>query len=80
MLQQITRQIIVTETGIREAHSEPCQGTKMERFAKIVDDFQMLTIVAKRSILDVSQGFDYASEYYIALRKWNLKRWSILQK
>ena len=36
-----------------EAYSEPCQLSKMERFAKIVDGFYLLTISAKRSILDV---------------------------
>ena len=35
-----------------EAHSEPCQESKV---------FQSLTIFAKKSILDVSQGYEYAS-------------------
>ena len=33
----------------------------MERFAKIAEGFQPLTIFAKHSILDASQGFEYAS-------------------
>ena len=32
----------------------------MERFAKIINDFQPLTIFAKPSILDIWQGFIYA--------------------
>ena len=38
-----------------EAYLEPCQTSKMERFAK------MLTIFLKSSILDVWQGSEYAS-------------------
>ena len=38
---------------IAEAYSEPYQTSKMERFAKIVNGFQPLTIFGKRSILDV---------------------------
>ena len=45
-----------------EAYSEPCQIAKIVRFAKIVNSFQSLTIFAKRSILDVSQGSEYSSE------------------
>ena len=33
----------------------------MERFAKIVNGWKPLTIFAKLSILDVLQGFEYAS-------------------
>ena len=36
-----------------ELYSEPCQIYKMARFVEIVNDFQPLTIFAKRSILDV---------------------------
>ena len=52
-----------------EAYSEPCQISKIVRFAKIVNSFQSLTIFAKRSILDVSQGSEYSSETEIT--KWN---------
>ena len=34
-------------------HSDPCQKSKMERFSKI------------RSILDVSQGSEYTSDYFL---------------
>ena len=44
-----------------EAYSEPCQASKMERFAKQVNVFQPLTFFAKRSILNVWQGSEYAS-------------------
>ena len=33
----------------------------MERFAKIINSFQPLTTFAKRSILDVWQGSEFAS-------------------
>ena len=36
-----------------QAYLEPCQTSKMERFAKIVNGDKPLTIFAKRSILDV---------------------------
>ena len=36
-----------------EAYSEPCQTSKMNYFAKIVNGFQPLTNIAKLSILDV---------------------------
>ena len=44
-----------------EAYSEPCQTSKVEIFAKIVNGFCQLTIFSKRSILDVWQGSEYAS-------------------
>ena len=43
-----------------EAYSEHCQTSKMERFEKIIEDFEPLTIFAKRSILYVWQGSEYA--------------------
>ena len=45
----------------KEKYSELCQIFKMESFAKIVNGFQSLTIFAKRYILDVWQGSEYAS-------------------
>ena len=33
----------------------------MECFEKVVDDFELLTILGKSSILDVWQGFEYGS-------------------
>ena len=44
-----------------EAYSEPFKASKMKLFVKIVNDFQSLTIFAKSSILDVWQGYEYAS-------------------
>ena len=38
---------------------EPCKTSEVERFVKIVNCFQLLIIFAKRSILDVWQGFEY---------------------
>ena len=34
----------------------------MKLFAKIVNDFQLFTIFAKSSILDVWLGYEYASD------------------
>ena len=39
--------------NISEEYSESCQTSKMELFAKILNGFQLLTIFAKSSILDV---------------------------
>ena len=36
-----------------EAYSGHCQTSKMERFAKIINDLKPLNILAKSSILDV---------------------------
>ena len=44
-----------------EACSEPCQASKMERFAKIVNGDKPLTIFARLCILDVCQSSEYAS-------------------
>ena len=43
----------------------------MECFEKVVDDFELLTILGKRSILDVWQGFEYgsATDTYSSLGK-----------
>ena len=54
--------IIIAKTpGSSETYSEPSQTFKMELFAKIIGCIQPLTIFAKRSILGVSQGYEYAS-------------------
>ena len=42
-------------------YSELCETTKKERFAKIIIIYNLLTIFAKCSILDVWQGCEYAS-------------------
>ena len=44
------------------SYSEPCQTSKMERFAKTVDGLKPLTIFTKHSILDVWQDSEYASD------------------
>ena len=36
-----------------EVYSGSCQASKVERFAKIFNGFQLLTVFAKSSILDV---------------------------
>ena len=48
---------------LTEAHSELCQTSKMEIFAKSVNSFQPFTIFAKVPSLNVWQG----SEYYFDL-------------
>ena len=49
----------MTLTLTPEAYSDPCQTSKIERFAKIVNDWKPLTIFAKHSILDAWQGSVY---------------------
>ena len=44
-----------------EAHSKPHETSNMTFFVKIVNDFQLLTTLAKTSIADVWQGSEYAS-------------------
>ena len=43
----------------------------MECFEKVVDDFELLTILGKRSILGFWQGFEYgsATDAYSSLGK-----------
>ena len=43
-------------------HPKPCETSKMEHFAKIVNTFKWLAIFVKRSILDIWRGFEYG--YY----------------
>ena len=54
-----------------ETSSDLCQISKMECFEKVVDGFELLTIFAKRSILDVWQGSEYgpAADTYSSLGK-----------
>ena len=49
---------------------EPYQTIKKELFAKIVTIFQPLTIFSKSSILDVSEGPEYASGICCCYRLW----------
>ena len=46
---------------ISETHPEPCQISKTERFAKIVNEKKLLITFAKRSVLDVWESSEYAS-------------------
>lgn len=70
------------------AHSETCPKCKIELFAKLVNGFQQLIICAKCSILDVSQGFEYASvtivcpktRYWFRLLSINLWSYSLFSK
>ena len=43
-----------------EVYWEPCQVSKMERFAKIVNGWRQLTVSKKRPILNVWQGSEQA--------------------
>ena len=52
-----------------EAYSEPSQTSKMEFFAKIVNGFQLLTISAKRSIVDVWQCLEYTYDIAVTCYK-----------
>ena len=43
-----------------KAYLKPCQTSKMERFAKLVNGYRLFTIFEKCSFLDVSQGSENA--------------------
>ena len=59
--------IRICDVRYPEAYSELCKLCKMEVFAKIVNGFQLITIFAKSSFLDVWQGSEYAT---INKSKW----------
>ena len=40
-------------------YGEPSQTSKIELYGKIVDWIQLLTVFAERSMLGVSQGYEY---------------------
>ena len=48
---------------ISEAYSEHCQIYKMDRFAKTINYFLLLSIFPIRSIIDVWQASEYTFEY-----------------
>ena len=48
-----TKMLLYGKYQLAEMSSEPCQTSKMEHFAKIVNNFLPLTIFAKCSILGV---------------------------
>ena len=65
-----------------ETYSETSQTSKMKLFAKIVNGFQPLTILAKSSSLEVWQGSEYASiTYSIKSTKMTLEQcsWTFLR-
>ena len=53
----------------KETYSGPSRTSKMDLFVKIVNSFQLVTIFAKSSILDVQLGFEYVSE----LKQFNFR-------
>ena len=52
-----------------ETYLEPYQASKMERFAKMLNGFQLLTIFAKCTILYIRQGSEYTSEVILKYSK-----------
>ena len=46
-------------------YSEPSRTTKMELFGEIINDFYLLTIFPKSSILDDQLGSEYVSGIFI---------------
>ena len=48
-----------------KASSQPCQTSKIELPEKLVNSFQQFTTFTKNSILDVYQGYEYASGKYL---------------
>ena len=53
--------VVVYRTRTSEACSEPCQISKVEYFAKIINGFYPSTVFTKCSDLDVWQVSKYAS-------------------
>ena len=52
-----------------------CPTSKMDRFAKIVNSIQQLTILAKHSVLDVWQVSEYASVHIMCESKRTIKKY-----
>ena len=54
------KKVVETCFGIRKktckAYSQPCQTSKLELFANIVNGFQTITIFANRTVSDFQQG------------------------
>ena len=48
----------------KDAYSEPCQTSKMELFAKIVNGWKPLTVFTKRFLLYVWQCSEYTPDYF----------------
>ena len=56
---EINNEFVLSDST--QTYSEPCQTSKMEHFMKEVNEFQPLTIFAKRTITVVCQGSEYTS-------------------
>ena len=64
-----------SENAWAVAYSEPCQTSKMERFAKIFNSLKPLTISAKRTILDIWQSSKYDTVNVVQISldwQWNV--------
>ena len=59
--------------------SEPCQTSKIDHFVNIGNVFQLLTIFARSSILDVWQCSEYASEWYFIVTAWKVSVFEVFQ-
>ena len=49
--------------SISETYSQPCETSKRECFAKVVNGLQLLTLFTEHAMSDVWQGFECASDY-----------------
>ena len=65
--------------NITEVHLEPSQSSKMELCAKIVNDFQLLNIFAKKLDLRYFSGF-WISLYFIQYTRDDKKNLNVLFK
>ena len=63
-LQRLLKSKYICYVYSPETYSEPCQTSKMELLAKIVNALKLLFTFAKTSILDPKQGSEYA---YVAI-------------
>ena len=59
--QKLKLMVRIQDILFREVYSEPSQTSKMELFAKRVNDWKLLTFFVKNSVLDVWQGSEYTS-------------------
>ena len=55
---------------IRGIFIRPSQTAKMEVFAKIVNDWELLAVFAKSFILDAWQGSEYTSDEFPQVNKF----------
>ena len=60
----------VQSRSCSEAYLKQCRTCKMERFPKIGNNFQPLTIFIKHPILDIWQGSEYASVIANEIMPW----------